>query len=351
MTDAPVTLGLVAVILVVLLAPFLFKRVEESLEVFLLVMGTAAASVSTVWSLHLVEEALVEPIRITATVAIAGLLFYYGRGAHDRAVLGLLRRIPLPLFVFLLVVVLGLVSSVISAIIAALVLVEIVSVLSLGRRATVALTVIACFAIGMGAVLTPLGEPLSTIATSKLEGPPHNADFFFLAKLLWPYVVPGVVAAGVIGAFLIRSMASQATGAAVREDPASIREVLTRTIKVYVFIMALVLLGTGFRPIIDEYFVRVPAEWLYWLNTSSAVLDNATVAAAEIGPSLTRAQIQAGLIAMLVSGVMLIPGNIPNIIASAKLRIGMREWARIGVPVGVPALIIYFLVLFLPGYF
>ncbi len=41
-------------------------------------------------------------------------------------------------------------------------------------------------------------------------------------------------------------------------------------------------------------------------------------------------QIQSVLIALLLSGGMLIPSNIPNIIAAEKLKISSREWAAVG---------------------
>ncbi len=66
----------------------------------------------------------------------------------------------------------------------------------------------------------------------------------------------------------------------------------------------------------------------------SAILDNATLTAAEIGPSLTEPQIKSALLGLLISGGMLIPGNIPNIIAAHALKIKSTEWARLGVPLG-----------------
>ena len=65
------------------------------------------------------------------------------------------------------------------------------------------------------------------------------------------------------------------------------------------------------------------------------MLDNATLAAAEIGPSLTEVQIKSALLGLLISGGMLIPGNIPNIIAAHALHIKSTEWARLGVPLGL----------------
>lgn len=60
--------------------------------------------------------------------------------------------------------------------------------------------------------------------------------------------------------------------------------------KVYVFIMAALLLGAGMKIIIDKYFTAIPSEVLFWVNMVSAILDNATLTAAEIAPSLSMAR-------------------------------------------------------------
>jgi predicted cation transporter len=120
--------------------------------------------------------------------------------------------------------------------------------------------------------------------------------------------------------------------------------------KVYLFIMALVFLGAGFAPLILEFIIQIPAEGLYWVNIVSAVLDNATLAAAEIGPQLSLIQIKSALMGLLIAGGMLIPGNIPNIIAAGKMGITSKEWARYGVPLGFVLLVIYFVILFVPMY-
>jgi predicted cation transporter len=67
-----------------------------------------------------------------------------------------------------------------------------------------------------------------------------------------------------------------------------------------------------------------------------------------MSPALTEIQVKSALIALLVSGGMLIPGNIPNIIAAGKLRITSKEWASIGIPLGLVSLGIYFAILFIP---
>jgi predicted cation transporter len=127
------------------------------------------------------------------------------------------------------------------------------------------------------------------------------------------------------------------------------KDVIMRAVKVYVFIAALVLLGEGFKPIILEYFIHIPSPVLYWVNMVSAILDNATLAAAEIGPALDELQIKSILMGLLVAGGMLIPGNIPNIISAGKLGITSKEWARLGVPLGLISMAIYFVIIFVLG--
>ncbi|KUJ90593.1 MAG: hypothetical protein XD65_0855 [Caldanaerobacter subterraneus] len=61
---------------------------------------------------------------------------------------------------------------------------------------------------------------------------------------------------------------------------------------------------------------------------------------------MTPEQIRAILMGMLISGGMLIQGNIPNIISAGKLKIKSTERARIAVPLGAILLIVYYIVLF-----
>ncbi|CAG0965222.1 hypothetical protein METP3_01098 [Methanosarcinales archaeon] len=366
--------GLLVIFLIVLLGPFLIKKIEHNLEVFLFLMGVLAVTVNSFflkvspdaesgveatlpnWNFHLIEKALVDPIEISLAVLFAGLIFHYGRGHIQTIMQKLLTRIPLKIVVFAVIVMLGLLSSVITAIIAALLLVEIVSALKLNRKTMVNLTIIACFAIGLGAALTPIGEPLSTIVIkTKMK-----ESFFYLFDLLGTYIIPGVLAFGIVGVFFASKKEKEAPkdDAIVKDEVHErINDVLVRAAKVYVFVMALVLLGTGFTPIIEWYVTKMAGEALYWVNMVSAILDNATLAAAEVDPSMIipgapdpAIKIKSVLMGLLVSGGMLIPGNIPNIIAANKLGITSKEWARLGVPLGLVAMLVYFIILYAPNY-
>lgn len=341
----PVFVGLGLIMGLVLVLPFSVRWVEEELEAFLLVMGCLAVSISGLWTGHLVAEALTEPVKIACAVLLFGFVFRRFRGAIAAAVSRLSERLGLPLFFFGLVVFLGLASSVVTAIVAALVLVEAISALRLDRKTERAIVILACYAIGLGAALTPIGEPLSTIATARLAGPPHHADFFFLARLLWPWLLPGILILGGLAARHGLKTEARRNHGLSQDSPESGRTVIMRAVKVYVFVAALVLLGRGLSPLVERWLLSIPAEALYWANISSAALDNATLAAAELSPRMDIGTIRSVLIALLVSGGMLIPGNIPNIISAGKLDIKSGEWARAAAPIGLAMMTVYFFAL------
>ncbi len=332
-------IGLTIILILVLFLPFTVKAVERNLEAFLFIMGIIAAYISGMMNAELWLKALEDPIHITIAVLVAGLLFKWFQSPIERAISSLSRIIPYRLFLALIVIVLGLISSIITAIIAALVLVAIVTVLRLDRQSEIRLVIIACFAIGTGAVLTPIGEPLSTIAVSKL-----NEDFFYLLELLGTNVIPAVVAFGILAAVMIHPKENGDTLSSDLESETYL-EIFIRSFKVYLFVMALTLLGTGFEPFIERYLLDLSPYVLYWINMISAVLDNATLAAAEISPAMDEPTLKAILLGLLISGGMLIPGNIPNIIAAGKLNITSKEWARFGVPLGLVAMVIFFLII------
>ena len=345
-----IAVGLFTIFLLVLILPFKVRIVEENLEPFFLIMGILAVTISGLWSKELIKEAITAPVSIGGlpigifqVVLISGLLIYRFNKQIYSGILKVMDKVGLKAFVFMLIAVLGLISSIISVIVTAVILSEIISVIPLDRRRKIELTVITCFAVGLGAALTPVGEPLSTIAVSKLKEEPYHADFFFLLKLLGTYIVPGIIALAIYGAYRIGTIKIKT--AEIPEYTETLRTVLTRALRVYIFVSALILLGGGLSPLVIWFFTKIPFEVLYWINMVSAILDNATLTAAEIGPELSLLQIKSALIGLLISGGMLIPGNIPNIVCASRLRITSKEWAKIGVPMGLIMMGIYFVVL------
>jgi len=362
-----IDMGLFAIVLLVLLGPFLVKKIEHNLEAFLFVMGVLAVTIAGFeneavlrsigysaeqieevgWNMKLVMEAIMEPVvkGIVPAVLVAGLLFHYGRSAAQRMMASILEKVSAKVVIFLVVVILGLASSVITAIIAALLLVEVLNCMPLERSKKINIVIIACFSIGLGAVLTPLGEPLSTIAITKLQGEPYHAGFFFLFNRLAVYIIPGILAMGALSLAFVGKKGSEVC-AKVEEVEETLKDVVMRAVKVYIFVMALLLLGGGMKIVIDKFLLTVPSQILYWVNMISAILDNATLTAAELSPAMEITQIQAVLMGLLISGGMLIPGNIPNIISANKLGITSKEWAHLGVPLGLVLMALYYVWIF-----
>lgn len=334
---------LISLLVITFVLPIISKRVEENLELFLFIIGIVASITSGVLNKELFLNILQNEFMyiIVLAVLIGGLLFKVLTYHVGEILTKILKYIPLKFFVYLLVVVLGLLSSVITAIIASLLLVEIISMLPISRKNKININIISCFSIGLGAVLTPIGEPLATIVVSRLD-----ENFWFLFNEFGIYIIPGILILGIFGMIFAKEERNEVE----KEDEIIIQEtnktIVIRALKIFLFIIALDLLGEGFKPVIDTYIISLDTRYLYWVNMCSAVLDNATLAAAEISVKMSKLQIEAVLMGLLISGGMMIPGNIPNIISAGKLKIKSSEWIRLGVPLGFFIMIIYFFILF-----
>ncbi len=333
-------------ILLVLVLPLSVHKVEENLEAFLFVCGAVAVSVTGMWSWNLIQTALEDPIKITLAVLVAGLLFKRFHRAVQKATTQTVSFLGLRATVALIVLILGLTSSVMTAIIAALILAEIVPLLPISRKGRVQLVVYSCFAVGMGAVLTSIGEPLGTIVLSKLKGAPHYADFWFLLKHLGWLVLGGNILLAAL-AMRIEEEKTAAPTQALAQNGAehTVKSIAVRAAKVYLFVMALVLLGDGLKPLAVMTISHLSENSLYFINVLSAILDNATLAAIEITPDISIRNLTFLLMSLIISGGMLIPGNIPNIICASKLKINSKEWAKIAVPLGAVLMVAYFILL------
>jgi predicted cation transporter len=346
-----ITIVLLVIFLLILVLPIVVKPVEQNLELFFLVVGTLTVVLSHLMgpepllTKRLVESAFFAPIKLTIATLVFGLAFRAIRGPMMKKIVAIEDRLGPRFFAFLLIFSLGLLSSVITAIIAALVLCEVVSAICLDKKYETRLVVFACFSIGMGAALTPIGMPLSTIAAAKLSGGAFDNDFLMMARTYGIYILPGLVVISFVGS-LSRGARVERCESLQEDFVETFRHIALRAFKVFVFVMALILLGEGFKPLVGLYIVKMPAPALYWVNIVSAILDNATLAAAELGPLMSAAQVKGIIMGLIISGGMLIPGNIPNIIAANKLRISSREWAKVAVPFGLAMMAAYFGILY-----
>jgi predicted cation transporter len=336
----------VALIDLLLIGPVVSRAIEEHIELFFLAIGLLAMTLAGAWRWDVAIRAAALPAGITLTVIAADVIFGRVRRLMDRALGWMQARIARPLLCGGAVFLIALLSAMLTAVVAALMLAETIELIRLGPRARVRVTVAGCFAIGLGSSLTPLGGPLSTLAADGLR-----MGFGGLFAMLAPWVLPGMLACAIVaGLFAIGGGGAGAAAAApkvvlIRES--AIRA-LIRGLEVYVFIAGLVLVGEAFAPLAARYVPMFGQSALYWANTVSATMDNATLVALEVH-AMDPARARAAILALLLAGGMLIPGNIPNIVAAGALRIGAGEWAKVGLPMGVVLLGIYFALLHVAG--
>ncbi|RKQ34680.1 DUF1646 family protein [Oceanobacillus halophilus] len=335
------TTGLIIILLLVLCLPFLLKTVERNLEIFLSIMGVLAAIISGVLNRELIRQAVTDPLNITLAVFISSLLFKWLKEPIEHGMLKVRQYMSIHIFLVVIIVVIGLLSSLITAIISAIVLVSIISILPIDRKTEIRAVVLSCFSIGFGSVLTPIGEPLATITTNKL-----NADFFYLFQLVGKEVIIAVLAIGVFAFFFLKPKRTE-ENLHKKKQAESFSDIVNRSSGIYLFIMGLTLLGASFETLVNQYLLGLHTGLLYWINMVSAVLDNATLAAAEITPAMNTETIRFILLSLVISGGMLIPGNIPNIISANKLGITSKEWAKHGLPLGLLIMSIVFIYLIL----
>lgn len=338
--------ALIIVLILTAVLPLFVKIIENNLEIFLFIMGVITALISSALNLQNISEIFSNKLLYFITLAVLVVSFIFKAVEHSVSSFFdmVLDHVPLKLVVFLLVVLLGLLSSVITAIIASLLLTELIALLPMDKKSKFNICIIACFSIGLGAVLTPVGEPLSTIVVSKL-----HESFTYMLTSLGLYILVGVLLLGLFATFFAdnnwRKTFKEGESEIFIPEKESIPVIFLRAAKIFLFVIGLELLGYGFKPVIDTYIVHWNNTLLYFANMVSAILDNATLAAAEISPNMSQMQIKSILMGLLISGGMLVTGNIPNIVCAGKLKISMKQWAKLGLPLGAVLLVAFYIVM------
>jgi len=332
------------IVLNLLVWPLASRWVESHLELFLLGVGAAAVTVSGGWSVNFLYETLNYPVNVAFIVLIVSVIFNNYSRYIFRVLFAFFKTLE-PRYSFaVLIFLLGMTSSLVSVTVSALVLAEVLKVVNLGRDATVRITVFACYAIGLGAVLTPLAEPMGLSITNALAGAPHYADFFFLLKNFFWWIAPAILLLSCAAGFFARN-AGTTLQMHIREDKETYASILRRTLHIYMFVAALNLISTGLRPLAQSTITHLGGKVLFLANAVSVIIDNATLAAIEIVPSISSHDLIYMVIGLAAFGSMLVQGNLPNIVAAEKLGIKSREWASVAVPTGLVLMGGYFIIL------
>lgn len=341
-------IGFAVYFLAVLLLPLISKKVEENSEIFYFLAGIMAVGLAILTGESIGTREIIGafevpvmtaglPIGIIQIMLIGGSILRFRFIQIERLAEKMTEKVGSKGLIFLIVLFSGLLAPLATVFVAAVLAGELISILQVSRELKIKIAVISCFSMGIGSSLTPIGEPLAAIAIAVVGG-----NFFFLFDLLWLYIMAGIVAVAVISLFF----RDKKDGIQEEEIPESIKEILERTSKVYVFIVGLVLLGRGMS-ILAPFFASVSPVVVYWLNLVSAFIDGGALVPIEIGPLSDLFQIKSAVMSLLVAGVMLVPGSIPNIIVATRLGISNKEWAKIGVPLGFAMMLGYFVWLFL----
>lgn len=339
---AKILLGIVVINLLVW--PLTSKWVESHLEIFLLSVGAVAVTISGGWSVDFIYQTLNAPVNVAFIVLVVSVIFGNYSRYIFRVLFAFFKRVE-PQFSFaFLVFVLGVASSLVSVTVAALVLAEVLKVVALERQTMVKVAVFACYAIGLGAVLTPLAEPLSLIINSALAGAPHYADFFFLTRHFFWWIVPALAGLAIAAGYCVRE-AGTTMQMHIREDKETYVSMLKRTLHIYMFVAALNLISAGLRPLAQSTITQLSGKVLFLANSVSVIIDNATLAAIEIVPDISIKNLIYMVIGLAAFGSMLVQGNLPNIVAAEKLGIKSREWAKVAVPTGLWLMGSYFVLL------
>ncbi|MFN7106173.1 MAG: DUF1646 family protein, partial [Pyrobaculum sp.] len=255
-------------------------------------------------------------------VLIAGLAFYYLRDKLAAKADVIAKPAVLAILIFLF----GMSSSVISAIVAAAILAELLGFAKASHEYKARAAVYGAFAIGAGAALLPIGEPLSTIAVAKLK-----QGFFYLVHVLLDAVVIIVLFFTVYAYITLKKL--HKPGVEIEPYEPELREVFIRAFKIFLFIFALTILGEFFKPL-ASVVAEFGKEVLYVFGLLSAVADNATLVAALVTPEMGLDVLRSFLISLVLSGGMAIPGNVPNIVLASVLLIGFKEWIKLALPIG-----------------
>lgn len=158
--------------------------------------------------------------------------------------------------------------------------------------------------------------------------------------------MPGIALLALAGGYAARN-AGTTLQMHIREDKEPYGSMLRRTLHIYMFVAALNLISTGLRPLAQSTMTHLGGKVLFFANTVSVIIDNATLAAIEIAPTISLTDLTYMIIGLAAFGSMLVQGNLPNIVAAGKLGIKSREWASLAVPTGLVLMVGYFICLVL----
>lgn len=320
--------------------PFLSRRVEERYPFFLLGVGALAASLSWAFSEALLAEAILRPLQLCLALLAGALLFSLVHATVAAAAKACSRTLGPRAATTASVLAAGAMAPFLTGVVAALFLIELLRGLPMNQERRKEAAVLGVSAVGLTAGLSAVGSPAAAVVLAKLAKAPYSTGNWLLFDLAGPWIISGAFALAVAAG----ALAGDGSGAEdPPEDPLALWTVLVMAGRLFAALCGLILLGAGVLPALEGSLRGVPPWALYWMNIVSAFLDNGVLAAVEFDPGMLQDQLRFAYCGLLAADPLLVIAGAPNLVAADRLGISPRQWASVGIPVGLALYVCCFL--------
>lgn len=243
-------------------------------------------------------------------------------------------------------------------------------------------------AIGISALLTTAGEPLSMFIAKNLQ-----VGNLYLVKTFAPMVVINVIVLSVAawwfakrapvkqetmeeaaereiqeaeavlpsvhGETQVRSAAGKTPETELKEALEAAERLLKehgnfehkldgllhKTVKLFCFVLGLMFFGVAMKAVAAQTMTKIGPGSLFWANSTSTFADNALLGLVEILKGMGQYEVLSAGISLALWGVGLVPGNVCNVVLKELLGISFEEWAKIGMPVAIALAVFNFVLL------
>ena len=362
----PLAFAMVAALVALIVLPMNIKFIDEQLGYFCLLIGGAmlwlACRLETVVFVHgefvqrlmaapreELHTMLLDPWLLILSYLTLSLLSIVFRKRIEREVRAWTRVLPAHVLIGLWTLVIGSLGSLSVVVMATVGSIFFRTLQQVKRRDYTPSVVAYAAAIGISALLTTVGEPLSLFIARNLgEGTPY------LLRTFGGVCAINAVFLALVAAWLARGAGPLAAPEAAEERQNLRQEVdglLHSTAKVLFFVWGLLFFGEAVKPIAAHLFEDMHPFVAFFGNSVSAVADNALLGLLEIRHHTQQEDVMILGLSLAFWGVGLVPGNICNIVLKEKLGISFGMWARYGMPLACALAVLNFtLVLLGAGY-
>ncbi|MFH0851294.1 MAG: DUF1646 family protein [Candidatus Peregrinibacteria bacterium] len=376
--------GLIVSLIAMIGLPILLKVVDEELGYFFLLLGGAVLWLAFSNGIVIFEHGdFIQTAMHGHRESLVGilaepkllLLFYFGlslgalvfRRQIETVVRAAAKRFSPGLLVGGFIFLVGNLGSVSVVVMATFGGIFFVTLQKITHRNFTSCVVVFSAAIGISALLTTVGEPLSLFIARNL-----GEGTAYLLRTYTGIVLVNVSLLALLGGWL----AARAPKLTETKEEAMVREVneaetevvaqreggkevtealmavevyeeeqhnlmhevdrlLHSTAKLYFFVIGLLLFGEGVKPIAAHVFSSLSPMAAFFGNAISAVADNALLGLLEVQKGMPQHVVFVLGLSLAFWGVGLVPGNVCNIVLKEKLEISFGTWAKAGVPLAL----------------